>query len=198
MSTRDWLVVSNMFYFHPETWGRMFTHFDIHMFQKGLNLQPPTFGEKQTAPSFSVFLPPFFSNQANSMFHPNPPVTPNTRQQQTPWNPEAWTGPQRIGNGAFECGRVGTFCPKRLGGEGLSRGGNKIFSNSEEGWGFEVVVGEGSREDLGPGGEVSNIFLIFLVFSPRKFGEDEANLTHIVSSGLKAPTRRCWTWFTLW
>ena len=29
-----WVVVSNMFYFHPENWGR-WTHFDEHIFQMG-------------------------------------------------------------------------------------------------------------------------------------------------------------------
>ena len=35
-----WVVVSNIFYFHPENWGR-WTHFDEHIFQMGwFNHQP--------------------------------------------------------------------------------------------------------------------------------------------------------------
>ena len=35
------VVVSDMFYFHPEIWGR-WTHFGDHIFSKGLGTQPPT------------------------------------------------------------------------------------------------------------------------------------------------------------
>ena len=38
LSKRCYLVVSSIFYFHPETWGR-WTHFDGHIFQRGWNHQ---------------------------------------------------------------------------------------------------------------------------------------------------------------
>ena len=38
----SWLIffqmVSNMFYFHPELWGRFFSHFDEPIFSDGLQL----------------------------------------------------------------------------------------------------------------------------------------------------------------
>ena len=36
--TQNWLVVSNIFYFHPENWGR-WTHFDWYF---SIGLKPPT------------------------------------------------------------------------------------------------------------------------------------------------------------
>ena len=169
MSIRDWLVVSNMFYFHPKTWGR-WTHFDKHMFQLGwFNHQLGT--RRDTAPSFSVFLPPLFFKPSHSIFHQTH-RSPLTRQQDT-WNPEAWTTQrsmaplsveelERAVQNALEAKVVPGEKKNQLGeGWGWSCWGR--FQGRSRWWGFKY----------------------FFVFSPRNLGKMNPNLTHIVQVGWK-------------
>ena len=70
-----------MFYFHPETWGRMFTHVDIHMLQMGWGTNHQL-SERHCAILFRVPSLPFFQTKPIH-FSTKPTGHPQTRQQDT-------------------------------------------------------------------------------------------------------------------